>query len=257
MGEMSGGPKSHDVLKLAKAFIRLPKLDVDINQSFKVTDEFLRSLPKSKYRDQQSDQSSDDTEIYWSLNVSSDEDTPERPPKCMIHAHPSWRSVNFSFSIHGIRRVKPHYNLHCDVKNCKEKFATVKAWNGHYHLCHHILLKCSTCGKSFHTPSSYRDHKYSHHKRKYTCTVCDKCFMFKCGMQIHRCVQFHTSGVRTCITTYSAICQLSIAASSVSHQHQIIHSSHYKYCCPKYLECPFRSKYYTSNAHHQNRCKFQ
>ena len=86
MGEKPSGPKSHDAIKLAKAFIRLPKLDVDINKSFKVTDEFLRSLPKSKYRDQQSDQSSDDTEIYWPLNVSLDKDTPERP--CMIHAHP-------------------------------------------------------------------------------------------------------------------------------------------------------------------------
>ena len=77
MEEKPSGPKSHDALKLAKAFIRLPKLDVDINKSFKVTDEFLRSLPKSKYMDQQSDQSSDDTEIYSPLDVSSDEDTPK------------------------------------------------------------------------------------------------------------------------------------------------------------------------------------
>ena len=127
MEEKPSGPKSHDALKLAKAFIRLPKLDMDINKSFKVTDEFLRSLPKSKYRDQQSDQSSDDTEIYWPLDVSSDKDTPERPSKRMIHAHPSWWSANFSFSIHGISRVRPHYNLHSVAKNCKEKFTTVKA----------------------------------------------------------------------------------------------------------------------------------
>ena len=185
VGEKSSGPKSHDALKLAKAFIRLPKLDVDINKSFKVTDEFLRSLPKSKYRDQQSDQSSDDTEIYWPLDVSLDEDTPERPSKLRIHAHPLQRSANFSFSIHGIKRVRPRFNLHCVAKICKEKFATVKAWNRHYHLCHHILLKCSTCHKSFHTPSSCCDHKYSHWERKYTCTVCDKRFAFKSGMQIH------------------------------------------------------------------------
>ena len=49
MGEKPSGPKCHDALKLAKAFIRLPKLDADINKSFKLTNEFLRSLPKSKY----------------------------------------------------------------------------------------------------------------------------------------------------------------------------------------------------------------
>ena len=198
----------------------------------------------------------------------------------MIHAHPLWRSANFSFSIHGIRRVRPCYNLHCVAKNCKEKFTTVKAWNGHYHLCHHILLKCSTCSKSFCTPNSYRDHKYSHQERKYTCTVCDKCFVFKSGAQIHCCVhlkqklfkcfagsctasykwhqdlhchiQGHLSVVHRC-----KLCKYSMSEKCMIHQHQVVHSPHYKYYCTKNPECLFRSKYYTSNAHHQYRCKFQ
>ena len=97
------------------------------------------------------DVSSDETEAYWPLEddtgVINKKATESEPKHRLIHSHPSKRTANFSFSVHGIRQMQPKYNLYCVVKKCKETFATVKSWNSHYRLHHKTPLKCDKCTK--------------------------------------------------------------------------------------------------------------
>ena len=101
---------------MAKAVIKLTRLDINSTKPVKVTTKLLQSLPKSKYMDKPKEVSSDDTEFYWPLDKSSDEQSPKRPVSCITHAHPSKQMANFSFSLHGIRCVRPQYNLYCLAK---------------------------------------------------------------------------------------------------------------------------------------------
>ena len=127
-------------------------------------------------------------------------------------------------------------------------------------------------------PSSCRDHCYSHIECRYECTVCKQKFVFKSSIQLHRRVhlkqklfkcfagnckhsykwrqdlhhhiQRHIQTVHRCDK-----CENSSPEDHMVRRHQVVHCNVYKYFCPRYLACPFKSKYYTSNQRHLVRCK--
>ena len=85
---------------MAKAVIKLTRLDINSTEPVKVTTKLLESLAKCKFMDKPEEVSSDDTEIYRPLDKDSDEQSPKRPARCITCAHPSKWMANFSFSLH-------------------------------------------------------------------------------------------------------------------------------------------------------------
>ena len=74
---------------MATAVIKLSRFDVnaDSNKPAKVTAELLQTLPKSKYAARPDEALSDNTEIYWPLDVGSDKLLRGLPGIKYMHSH--------------------------------------------------------------------------------------------------------------------------------------------------------------------------
>ena len=158
------------------------------------------------------------------------------------------------------------------------KFLSVHDWNSHYRIRHKMPLKCNLCPKRCTTPSSLRDH-HAHHEAMHKCPNCDQKFVYRSAVQfhhflhlkhklfkcfagnctaaykwrqdLHRHIQLHLQIVHRC-----KLCEYSSSELRLVRRHQRVHMEVYKYYCINYPQCPFKTKYWTSNHRHKSNCKF-
>ena len=198
----------------------------DTTHRFKVTQDLLDKLPKSKYRtenyldllsstyaatasnEHDSDAtllylSSDETIQYWPLD---DEHNVVMPSRYTVQdtidssserketgTHKKLLSKSqFNISLHGIRKHQHQYYFKCAEGNCHKSFSRIHDWNTHHRIFHKNKLKCANCDLRFLTPSAHRAHKNYHAPHKYTCPVCDKSFAFQSGLKQHKTVHSHS-----------------------------------------------------------------
>ena len=233
-------------------------------------------LRKEDYSLREESTYSGSTELYWSHdeeNVDKGSEDQLTQPRAMK------KKAQFKYRIHGIKQSKRKYNLRCVVAACNKVSYSVRAWNSHYRITHKKRLKCNSCPKLCATPSSLRDHRTHHRAATHRCPNCALMFVYKSAMQLHRIVhskhklfkcfagncnasykwrqdlhrhiQRHLQIVHRC-----RLCEYSSSEARLVRRHQRVHKDVYKYYCMNYPQCPFKTKYWTSNHRHKFNCKY-
>ena len=219
---------------------------------------------------------SESTELYWSPDeeeydeCSKDERSQTRAVK---------KKAQFKYHIHGIRQSKHKYNLHCMVAGCNKVSHSVRDWNSHYQIKYNKPLKCNSCPKCCATPSSLRDHRAHHHEATHQCPNSAQMFVYKSAVQLHRFVHLKHKLFKcfagNCTASYKwrqnlhqhiqrhlqivhrcKRCEYSSSEIRLVRRHQRVHKEVYKYYCTNYPQCPFKTKYWTSNHRHKFNCKY-
>ena len=245
----------------------------------KYYEDHLRSkaqLRKEDYSIREVSTYSGSTELYWShdkenINKCS-EDHLSQPLAVK-------KKAQFKYRIHGIKQSKRKYNLRCVVAGCNKVSHGVQDWNSHYRITHKEQLKCNSCPKLCATPSSLRDHRAHHRAATHQCPNCAKMFVYKSAMQLHRIVHLKHKLFKcfagNCNASYKwrqdlhrhiqrhlqivhrcRLCEYSSSEARLVRRHQRVHNEVYKYYCMNYPQCPFKTKYWTSNHRHKFNCKY-
>ena len=216
------------------------------------------------------------TELYWSHD---EEHIDESSEDQLSQPHAVKKKAQFKYRTHGIKQSKRKYNLRCMVAGCNKVSHSVRDWNSHYWITHKKRLKCNSCPKLCATPSSLRDHRAYHCAATHQCPNCAQMFVYKSAMQLHqivhlkhklfkcfagncnasykwrqdlhRHIQCHLQIVHRC-----RLCEYSSSEARLVKRHQRVHNEVYKYYCKNYPQCPFKTKYWTSNHRHKFNCKY-